>query len=269
MNLSMTVPIRSDFFEEPARTQLTWLGMAGVMIHARGSIVLIDPLLGVIEEGGRTSSEAGFALDLPLPITAGEVLRADLVCYTHGDSDHIGRLTAQTLAERTQCQFLAPPPVARMLSSLGISSERIQTAHDFEVVMLGVIEITVTPALHNWQKEDPWQRGDCCGYLLRTPDGSVWHPGDTRLIDELFSFNNVDVLFFDVANVDSHLGADGSARIAATCGARVLIPYHYWSFGQSPGDFANFDQQRLADSTAGLQAKIVTLKPGELLELPV
>lgn len=269
MNGSVSVPIRPDFFEDTAGTRLAWLGMAGLIVNARGSVVLIDPLLGVIQQGGSITSEAGFALDFPLPITADEVLRADLVLYTHGDDDHIGRLTAQTLAERTQCQFLAPPPVAHMLSSLGISSNRIQMVYDFEILKVGSLEITITPALHNWQKENPWQRGDCCGYLLRSPDGSVWHPGDTRLIDELFRFKHVDVLLFDVADVDSHLGAEGSARIAATCEARVLVPYHYWSFGRSPGAFADFDPQRLADSTAGLQARILALKPGEVLTLPV
>ncbi len=269
MSQAESIPLALDFFTDTAHTRMAWLGMAGLVVNVHGLTVLIDPLLSVVEQEGRSVSEAGFALDRPLPITAGEVPRAGLVCYTHGDDDHIGRLTARTLAERLDCRFLAPPPVARVLAALGISSDRILTARDFDTLMVGALEVTITPALHDWQAENPWQRGDCCGYLLRAPEGSIWHPGDTRLIDELFTFKDVDVLLYDVAAVDSHLGPEGSARVAASCGAKVLVPYHYWPFGKSPGPFADLRASDLVESTYGLDARIVMLKPGEVLELPV
>ncbi len=269
MHLSESIPITPDFFTKGPSTRLAWLGMAGLIVNAHGMVVLVDPLLGMVEGDGRVTSEAGFPLDLPLPVTAEQVKRADLVCYTHGDEDHIGHLTARILSERLNCRFLAPPPVARALLSLGIPENRILTAHDWDTLMVGALEITITPALHDWQAENPWQRGDCCGYLLRCPDGSIWHPGDTRLIDELLTFKEVDVLLFDVADVDSHLGPVGSARLAASCGAKVLVPYHYWTFGTSPGPFADFDPHSLTSSTQGLDARIVNLRPGEVLELPV
>ena len=269
MNQPHSIPITPDFFNTDSRTRLAWLGMAGLIVNTRGMVILIDPLLGVVEQAGRALSEAGFPLDLPLPLTAEQTPRADLVCYTHGDEDHIGHLTARILADRLTCRFLAPPPVARVLSSLGIATERILIARDFDTLMAGALEITITPALHDWQEQNPWQRGDCCGYLLRSPDGSIWHPGDTRLIDELFTFKEVDVLLFDVADVDSHLGPSGSARLADSCGARVLIPYHYWPFGKSPGPFADFDPHHITVSTQGLSAQIVNLRPGEILNLSI
>jgi L-ascorbate metabolism protein UlaG (beta-lactamase superfamily) len=263
------VPLTNHFFTSTAGTRMTWLGMAGVAVNSRGTVVLIDPLLETFEQDGKTLSEAGFAADLPMPIQARQVPRADLVCYTHADHDHIGQLTAKALAQHTTCRFLAPPPVASILADLGIPPERIQLAHDFDAITAGGLEITVTPALHNWQEVNPWQRGDCCGYLLRTADGSLWHPGDTRLIDELYTFQDVDVLLLDVADVDSHLGPAGSAQLARTCGARVLIPYHYWTFGISPGPFADFHPQQLVESITGLDARLLPLLPGQVLFLPV
>ena len=46
----------------------------------------------------------------------------------------------------------------------------------------------------------------------------------TRLIDELLEVTGVDVLFFDVAQVETHLGPAGSAQLARTCGA-TSCPY--------------------------------------------
>lgn len=258
-----------DFFSSDPTTRLAWLGMAGLIVNTHGLVVIIDPLLTVVQQEGRTVSEAGFALERPLPIGAAELPKAGLVCYTHADDDHIGRQTAAVLAENTACRFFAPPPVERILLSLGIPAHRILAARDFQTLMVGSLELTVTPALHDWQAENPWRRGDCCGYLLRTPEGSIWHPGDTRLIDELLSFEEVDVLLYDVADVDSHLGPVGSARLAEACGAKVLIPYHYWPFGSSPGAFADLRPAELAESARGLSARMLPLRPGEVLELPV
>jgi L-ascorbate metabolism protein UlaG (beta-lactamase superfamily) len=159
--------------------------------------------------------------------------------------------------------------VAKILDEIGIPPERILIARDDNVVPVGPVEVAVTPALHDWQEVDPWQRGDCCGFLLKTPDGVVWHPGDTRLIDELLEVRGVDVLFFDVAAVDSHLGPEGSARLAATSGAKVMVAYHYGTFDLPPGSFGGCDPQDALVYVAGLPGHFLQLNPGELLHLPL
>ena len=263
-----TIRIEPTFFARQEITTLTWLGMAGALINARGKILLIDPLIASTESNGQLTSEAGYRLKAALPIQAKDIPRADLVLYTHADDDHFGRQTAKTLAERSQCRFLAPAPVRESLREIGISEERLLTAVDFASISLGSVDIVVTPALHDWQEVNPWKRGDCCGYLIRCPDGSIWHPGDTRLIDELLTVKNVDVLFFDVAAVESHLGPEGSARLAASCGAKVLIAYHYGTFDLPPGTFASCDPEDALPYLQGIPAQFLKLQPGELLALP-
>ena len=57
---------------------LRWLGMAGFLINSRGTILMVDPLLG------------GF--DMPVlidfPVAADSVRRLDAVLVTHSDNDH-------------------------------------------------------------------------------------------------------------------------------------------------------------------------------------
>ena len=269
MSIELTpIPIRPPFFAQQEITTLTWLGMAGALINARGKILLIDPLISSVESDGQLTSEAGYRLKAALPIQAKDIPRADLVLYTHADDDHFGRQTAKTLAERSQCRFLAPTPVRESLREIGISEERLLTAVDFASISLGSVDVVVTPALHDWQEVNPWKRGDCCGFLIKSPDGTIWHPGDTRLIDELLTVKNVDVLFFDVAAVESHLGPAGSARLAASCGAKVLIAYHYGTFDLPPGTFASCDPEDALPYLQGIPAQFLKLQPGELLALP-
>ncbi len=261
--------ISTAFFTEQAGTRIAWLGMAGALIQARGTTLLIDPLISMIERDGAWVNEEGYRQKVPLPVEAKDIPRADLVMYTHADGDHFGQVTARTLAERTDCRFLAPPPVAQGLRALGVSPERIRIAKERDVLRVGAAEIQVTPAMHDWQEVNPWRREDCCGCLVKTPDGTVWHPGDTRLIDDLLKIKDVDVMFFDVAAVISHLGPEGSARLGKSCGAKVMIAYHYGTFDMEPGSYGNCDPQDALPYLADVPGRFLILNPGEILELPV
>ena len=52
-------PIGPPFFEERERTLVAWLGSAGVLINARGTVLLIDPLITLVEMDGGWVTEEG------------------------------------------------------------------------------------------------------------------------------------------------------------------------------------------------------------------
>jgi L-ascorbate metabolism protein UlaG (beta-lactamase superfamily) len=268
--------IPPSFFEPRADTAITWLGMAGLLVNARGTILMVDPLITLVERDGRRYSESDLPLKLPfLSLACDEVVRADAVLYTHADNDHFGPQTAKTLHDRLKPKFLAPPPVLARLAAMGVPDAHLLAAHDFETFAIGSARVTITPALHDFQTVNPWRRGDCCGFLIRTPDGSVWHPGDTRLIDELLEIRDVDVLMFDVAcGAKTHLGPAGSARLGRTSGARILLAYHYGTFEapQKGGTWAKALDSSVDESTPfikDMQAKFAVMDPGEILRLPL
>jgi len=262
-----TIPINESFFRKRDDTIFTWLGMAGALINCRGTIIFIDPLIsyGIDNE----TCETGNRLLVPLPVTADNVPKADIVCYTHADSDHYAEKTARILNSRLEPKFICPGPVLEKLNEIGIEEERTIKIRDFASYKFDNVEIVITPALHDWQETDPWQREDCCGYLIKTPEGTIWHPGDTRLIPELEEIKNVDVLFFDVAAVDSHLGPEGSARIAATSGAKAMIAYHYGTFDLPPGSYGGCDPDDSLPFIKDLKAEFLKPDPGEVLRLPL
>jgi L-ascorbate metabolism protein UlaG (beta-lactamase superfamily) len=264
-----TQKIYPSFFGQREDTVFTWLGMAAVLLNARGTILLVDPLISMSSGNDPTICESGYRLKIPFPIQACEIPRVDAVLYTHADSDHFGSTTARVFSEKPRCQFVAPSPVVRTLADLGVSRERMVTARDFETKMVGGVEITVTPALHDWQEEDPWGREDCCGYLIKTPDGTIWHPGDTRLIEPLLEVKDVDVIFFDVAAVDAHLGPEGSARLARSSGASAMIAYHYGTFDLPPGTFGSCNPEDSLPYLDDVPGHFLQPNPGEILRLPL
>jgi hypothetical protein len=167
-----------------------------------------------------------------------------------------------------------PDGTPRAWRDVGVDPSRMLTARDFETFRVGDVEIQVTPALHDHDSINPWSRGDCSGYLLRTPDGAIWHPGDTRLIDELLEVRDVDVLLLDVAyQVHTHLGPDGSAKLAETSGAKVIVAYHYGTFeapeGGSYRRALESDPEQSLPFVRDLSAPFLILNPGEPLHLPL
>ncbi len=261
--------IDPSFFAPRDDTVVTWLGMAGALINTRGTILFIDPLLAVTRRDGKEFADSGDRLIIPLPIEAGEVPRADAVLYTHADGDHFGPATALDLAARLKPQFVAPQRVLRLIEALGIGQERLVTASEGQSIRIGSAEVIVTPALHDYEQPEPFRREDCCGYLIKTPDGAIWHPGDTRLIDDLLAIKEVDVLFFDVAAVEAHLGPEGSARLAQSSGAQVMVAYHYGTFDLPPGTWGSCDPEDARPYISGLAAHFWLPNPGELLHLPL
>ncbi len=217
---------------------------------------------------GKPWSETPHPFKIDLPIQAKDIPRVDAVLYTHADMDHFAIPTAETLQRMHKPLFVGTPPVVEKLKEIGVAEEQIKTARDFSTIKIGDVEIEVSPALHDYPNGG-WQRGDACGYVFRTPDGSVWHPGDTRLIDELKQIKDIDVLLFDVADVTAHLGPEGSAALAMTCGAKVLFAYHYGTYEMPPGTWGGCDPEDCSDAVKGLLADFRVLNPGELLRLPL
>ncbi|HUW82809.1 MAG TPA: MBL fold metallo-hydrolase [Phycisphaerae bacterium] len=262
-------PIDPSFFDARDRTLFTWLGGAGILINSRGTIALIDPLISLIQHDDEPLAETGHRLLIDLPILAEQVPRLDAVLYTHADNDHFAEPTARTLNDRLRPVFVAPPPVLKPLEQISVEQRRTRLAAENARWMIGSLSITVTPAMHDWQPTDPWKRADCCGFLVTTPDGVIWHPGDTRLIDELRKVTGVDVLFFDVARVKTHLGPTGSAQLARTCGATDLVAYHYGTYDVPPGGPFGCDPDDCLSYLEGVDARFHRPDPGRVFHLPV
>jgi L-ascorbate metabolism protein UlaG (beta-lactamase superfamily) len=111
-----------------------------------------------------------------------------------------------------------------------------------------------------------FQPEDACGFWIETPDGTVWAPGDSRLIpDHHLQMPAPDALLFDFSDSEWHFGLEGAARMANTYPKTPLL-LHHWGCVDAP-DFAPFNGDPA--SLPGLvenPERIVVLAPGEPYE---
>jgi L-ascorbate metabolism protein UlaG (beta-lactamase superfamily) len=252
---SPTQPFGADAFAPSDDTTLRWLGMAGFLINSRGTTMMIDPLL------------RGF--DMPImiemPVTADDVPHLDAVLITHSDNDHYSVPTCRDLAGVARA-YHSTQYVATLMKDQGLPAYGHDIGEQFTV---GAVRVEVTPADHAWQNESPgastriFQDEDACGFWISTPDGSIWAPGDSRLIPEHhLRMPTPDALLFDFSDSEWHFGLAGAARMAnAYPGTPLLL--HHWGSVDAP-DFPPFngDPQSLYDLIHNPH-RIHVLAPGQ------
>jgi L-ascorbate metabolism protein UlaG (beta-lactamase superfamily) len=204
-----------------------WLGNAGFAINAAGTVILIDPLIELHDDTDSVTSEIGLPLLVPLPIRARSLDRVDLVLVTHDHSDHAGPRTISELVARTHALFVGTERTARRLRQFGIPEARVRTARYDQPVRVGGTTVIPTPAKH---EEDfiHTQRGDCCGFLIRVAGVSLWHTGDTELLEEHLKVSHPDVLMLPAA--PHILNVDDAGRLANATRARHIVPFHHGTF---------------------------------------
>ena len=252
------IVVNKDAFLPIHKTEIRWLGSASIMINSRGTTLMIDPLL------------EGF--DMPLlfemPILPQAVPHLDAVLITHIDNDHFSRPTCKDLLSVCEA-YHAPYYVAEVMKEENIKGTGHAIHDSFKVKD---IQVTLTPARHNWQNGSSkyqfreWKEEDYCGYWLDTADGTIWLPGDSKLMEEHLKMPEPDVILFDFSDNDWHITLDGAVLLANTYPNADLICIHWGSVDAPDMSPFNGNPESLIDKVIHPE-RIRVLAPGEAFTL--
>ena len=224
---------------------ITWYGHATFVVGTPGGKrIVFDPWLT-----GNPRTPAGAKID-----------QADVICVTHGHSDHTGDVLA--VGRATGAPVVAVFELANWFQSKGLKG----------VVGMGIggtvsvagLRISMVPAFHTSSIEDDGQfhyAGLAAGFVVRLEDdrriyfaGDTGVFGDMRLIREMYA---PEIAFLPIGD---HYTMDpaGAALACEMLGARQVVPMHYGTFPVltgSPEELKRLVEPRGVD--------VLVLKPGE------
>ncbi len=231
------VAISPKAFEDTGDTAVYWLTGAGIMLNSHGTVLMVDPILSLISENPPLSEVEGTPQYVFPPIRAEKVGALDAVLYTHADADHLGDLTAKTLARQGVC-FHGTQNVKNRLLEIGIPEAQIVVHEPLSRFEIGNVTVQMTPADHPWQLDFPetqpyvYRPEDCCGFKFYTRDGVVWDPGDSKFLTEHLDNEDVDLLFMDFENNSPahHFGTEAALNIVNHLKDAQIIMFHWGTY---------------------------------------
>lgn len=186
---------------------VTFLGHACWLIKSGEYTLIIDP----------------FLQDNPLaPIEPEDIQDLGYVLVTHAHWDHLGDTV--NLASRHDALVISTAEVATMIAEEGVRTHGMHLGgtHDFD---FGTVR--VFPAFHG----SGVPGGHAAGFVLTTPEGTVYHAGDTALFSDMKLLNGVVVERVDLALLpignNYTMGVDDAVLATKWIKPRVVSPMHY------------------------------------------
>ncbi len=230
----MEASIVGKIYEEHQGVRVWRICHSGFLITYRDIVLIIDPAIEIAGDDPLISEHSErIRLLKELPVLARDLRRVDIVLVSHADEDHSGSKSLTTLEQKTHV-FVGTPEAAGKFRAIGIPAAKIREAYFDEPIFYGELRIIPTEAHHLLP------RGCSCGYLIDTPAGRIWYPGDSIILPGHYEIRSPDILLLPIAK---HVfGAEQGGRFADRIRAQHIIPCHYGTYeGTSGWRFGDVD----------------------------
>ncbi|MFN3803653.1 MAG: metal-dependent hydrolase [Pyrobaculum sp.] len=224
--------------------QVRWLGHAAFMVEISNARLLIDPWISN-----------------PLsPVSLQDIINAKPthILLTHDHFDHLGE--SVDIAKATGAPIMGTYELTLEMAEKGIAEAQTIPMNIGGTVKLGDgVEVYMTPALHTAN------RGAPSGFVISTPEGVIYHAGDTALFRDMELIGqlyDIDVALLPIGSVFT-MGPREAALATQMLTPRRVVPMHYNTFPLIRQDPEDFKSRVEAIS----RVKVYVMKPGDVLKI--
>jgi L-ascorbate metabolism protein UlaG (beta-lactamase superfamily) len=231
--------------------KIQFLGHSACLVSSRDKVWAIDPWLS-----GNPAC----------PDSLKEPSKIDYIVLTHGHADHAGE--ASSLAKKYGSKIFAIYELGLLMMQEGVPESHVVLMNKGGTIEEGDFSVTLTHAFHSSGYERNGEilyAGEACGVVLKTPETTIYHAGDTALFSdmELISYRfSPEVCLLPIGDRFT-MGPEDAVEAVAILQSPVVIPVHHSTFPFLTGTPAEF--KRLVEKD-GLDSSVVELKPGEVYE---
>ena len=223
---------------------LTWIGHATFANRLGGRLIVTDPIWSdAIQPVVKRRAAPGVRLDA-MP-------KIDVVTISHAHYDHFDLPTLREIGNDTI--YVVPENNGDILRSQRFAQiVELGWWDTFRIPGPVNVSITLVPAQH-WSMRTPWDRNQRLwgGYVMRGPEGTSYHAGDTAFSEEMFTeigrrFPGIDWAMLPIGAYDptwfmqeQHMGPGEAGRAFELLGAKNLCAMHWGTFDltdEPPGE---------------------------------
>ena len=228
-----------------AALSITWFGHSTfVLTTPGGKRIVFDPWLT-----GNPKAPAGAKID-----------KADVICLTHGHSDHSTDVVG--VARATGAPLVAVFELANWFQGKGLK-DVIGMSVGGTVDVKG-LKISMTSAVHSSSIEEDGKVhyvGVATGFVIRLEDNrTVYFAGDTALFGDMRLIREMYAPEIAFLPIGDHYTMDpaAAAKACEMLGVRQVVPMHYGTFPALTGS-----PDALKKLVESMGVDVLVLKPGE------
>lgn len=220
---------------EKGQIAVFWLGQAGFLLKtAAGHLVYIDPYFSNCCE-----RHFGFRRLIPTLLEPAD-LPVDLLLISHAHFDHLDIDSIDQLVSMETMKIWAAKDAAEHLSKYDLPADRLQYLAVGDTAEYEDIRVEALACDHGELAPD------ALGFLITVDGKRIYTAGDTAYRADHFSnpkVQGVDLFIPPINGAFGNLNEQEAAKAAATVGAKMTVPCHFWNFAEHGGDPMKFKEE--------------------------
>ena len=224
---------------------ITWFGHSTFLVTTPGGKrIVFDPWLT-----GNPKAPPNAKID-----------KADVICVTHGHSDHTADVVS--IARATAAPVVAIFELGNWFSGKGVK-DVVGMSIGGTTILKG-LRISMTAAVHSSSIDDNGKMlyaGLATGFVVRMEDNrALYFAGDTALFGDMRMIRELHAPEIAFLPIGDHFTMDpvGAAKACELLGVRQVVPMHYGTFPLLTGT-----PEQLKKLVDPMGIDVLVLKPGE------
>jgi len=180
--------------------------------------------------------------------------RADIILVTHHHKDHCKSVTVKRLRKQDTTVIATK----RCVKELGKNITVIEAEKEVEINKVRIKAVEAYNKEKNNKTKVSHKKGIGLGYIISIEGKSIYHAGDTDLIQEMEDIGKINVALLPIGGRDFTMNLTEAVQATITIKPQVVIPMH--RFDADPQEF-----KKQVESISDI--KVEPLKIGEIYHL--